>query len=521
MTDPSDAAPAIGAGSAVAPLVPRLAVQGLSKRYAGIDALADVSFRVAPGEIHALVGENGAGKSTLVKILTGLVTPDAGEIRLDGELVNFNSPTQARAAGVTAVHQDAHLFPTMTVADSMFMELYPVDRLGRIDSKALYAEARRLLTSLGVDLNPRTRVSQLSSAQLQFVGIARALSSDAKLLILDEPTATITPAEAERLFGIMRRLRDLGSSVLFISHRIEELQGLVDSITVLRDGRHVETRPASELDHEAIVRLMVGRTLEQLYVRPEGRLRAGEERLRVEDLSLAGEFTNVSFAVCANEVVTLAGLVGSGRTEIAQTIFGITPATSGRIFIDGRQVRVTNNRQMLDYGVAYLPEDRDGQGLITQFSITSNIVLPMLDKLARFGIVKPPAERALATRFASTLQIKMSGVGQIVSALSGGNRQKVVLAKWLATDPTVLILDEPTHGIDVATKAQVHELIAELAGKGLAILQISSDLPEVLATSDRILVISEGRLVAEFSRAEATQERIMLAATGGGRRAVA
>ena len=497
------------------PAIPRLSLQGLTKSYEGIHALADVSFDILPGEIHALVGENGAGKSTLVKIVTGLVEPDSGHILLDGEPVQFWSPMQARAAGITAVYQDPKLFPHLDVAENIFMGIYPVNRLRVLDRRRMYGEAHRLLDELGVGLDTKALVAGLSVAELQFVGIARAISSNVKLLILDEPTAAITPTEAERLFEIMRTLKRRGTSVVFISHRLEELAGLADRITVLRDGHHVRTMAAERIDEAALVRLMVGRDLSSLFARDRDSARVGEEALRVEHLTLSGEFQDVSFSVSTGEVVTMAGLVGAGRTEIARTIFGITPPTSGRVFVKGREVRIESNRQMLGQGVAYLPEDRDGQGLVTQFSITRNIVMPILGRLARFGfIIQPRRERAVAQGYAERLQVKMSSVDQLVSALSGGNRQKVVLAKWLATNPSVLILDEPTHGVDVGTKAQVHHIVDDLARQGIAILQISSDLPEVLATSDRILVITEGRLVAEFNGAEATEEKVMLAATG-------
>jgi rhamnose transport system ATP-binding protein len=499
-------------------IVPRLSISGISKQFGGVQALTDVSFDIAPGEIHALVGENGAGKSTLVKIVTGVIQADRGKLVLNGRPVSFSTATEARESGVAAVYQDAQLFPGLSVAENIFMEMFPATKFVAIDWARVYREARRLIESLGVDLDPRSPVARLSIAERQFVAMARALATNSQLLILDEPTATITPAEADRLFVVMRRLREMGSSVLFISHRIEELQGLVDSVTVLRDGRHITTQPAAELGHVAIVSAMVGRTFESLYDRQHSAIHAGDERLRVESLSLTGKFEGVSFAVRAGEVVTLAGLVGSGRTEIAEAIFGITPPTSGSVYVDGKAVRVADNRRMLALGVAYVPEDRDGKGLITQSTIRANMVLSVLDRLSRFGFVPAAKERDLTLRQARSLQVKMTGPEQLVSALSGGNRQKVVLAKWLATSPSVLILDEPTHGIDIATKVQVHQLVAELAARGLAILQISSDLPEVLATSDRILVMSAGRLAASFDRAEATQEKIMLAATSFTRR---
>ncbi len=492
---------------------PRLEVRGISKSYDGIHALADVSFVVSPGEVHALIGENGAGKSTLVKIITGIVAPDAGELYLDGEPVSFATPMEARTAGVSAVYQDPKLFPHLDVAENIFMGIFPRGAGGVIDRRRTYQETARLLSELGVDLDPQAVVAGLSVAELQFVGIARALTQDLRLLILDEPTAALTPSEADRLFAIVRRLQARGTSVIFISHRLEELSGLVDRVTVLRDGRHVTSLPMADLTQPDIVRLMVGRSLDNLYRRNDATRELGPERLRVEELTLSGAFRDISFSVRGGEIVTLAGLVGAGRTEIAQAIFGIVPAESGRVFIDGETVAVSNARQMMGLGVAYLPEDRDGQGLVTQFSIAHNLTLPIIGRLSRLGFLQRARERQLAAQLATDLQVKMASLDQVVAALSGGNRQKVVLGKWLATEPRVLILDEPTHGIDVGTKAQVHEIIAGLAAKGLAILVISSDLPEVLAISDRILVIADGFLTAELTGGETDQEQVMVAAT--------
>ena len=492
---------------------PRLRVASISKSYEGIHALQDVSFDVMPGEIHALVGENGAGKSTLVKIITGLVEPDGGEIILDGAVVRFATPMDAREAGVGAVYQDPKLFPHLDVAENIFMGIFPRGAGPTIDRRAMYAETERLLDELDVDLRPTALVAGLSVAELQFVGIARTLTKQLDLLILDEPTAALTPTEADRLFAIVRTLRDRGTSVIFISHRLEELPGFVDSVTVLRDGRHVQTASIDQMSQPEIVRLMVGRSLQNLYRRAGDGAQLGGELLRVEGLTLPGAFRDISFSIKAGEVVTLAGLVGAGRTEIAQAIFGIAPAESGRVWIDGQEVKVENARQMLSLGVAYLPEDRDGQGLVTQFSIEHNITLPIVRRLSRLGFIRRRAEREVAVEISTGLDVRMKSVDQVVSALSGGNRQKVVIGKWLAAKPRVLILDEPTHGIDVGTKAQVHELIAELAAGGLAVLAISSDLPEVLAISSRILVINEGLLAAEFPGEETTQEEVITAAT--------
>jgi rhamnose transport system ATP-binding protein len=374
-----------------------------------------------------------------------------------------------------------------------------------------------LLQQLGSDLDPRALVAGLSVAEHQFVEIARALVADLRVLILDEPTSALTPTEAERLFQVVRTLRDRGTAVIFITHRLEEIMAMSDDITVLRDRRHIATRPAATVDRASLVQMMVGRPLETLFARHEQTV-LGAEALRVEKLSLAGVFDEVSFSVRAGEVVGMGGLVGAGRTEIAQTLFGITPPTGGRVLLNGKEVRPASPRQMLGLGLAYLPEDRDRDGLIMPESITHNITLPILRQLARWSFVDRARERSIAEAASTAYRVLTPSVEQIVASLSGGNRQKVAFAKWLATEPLVLILDEPTHGIDIGSKAQVHEMMAQLAGRGLAVLMISSDLPELLAVSDRILVIAEGSLVGEFGRAEATQEKVMLAAAQQARR---
>jgi rhamnose transport system ATP-binding protein len=509
--------------TAIASVTPRLSVLGLTKNFGGIRALRDVSFDIAPGEIHALLGENGAGKSTLVKIVSGLHLADQGEIMLDGELRQFRTPMEARRAGVVAVYQDPKLFPHLDVAENIFMGVQPLHRTGTIDRRRMYERADALLQELDAGLDATTMVAGLSIGEMQFVEFARAMADGVdRLLFLDEPTAALTPSETERLFRVVRRLRDRGTSVVFISHRLEELSGLVDTVTVLRDGQHVATRPAAELDETTVVRLMVGRSLEELYPSESGVVfpvagtmprRRGAVRLDVRDLGQRGVFEGVSFEIRAGEIVAMAGLVGAGRSEIAQTIFGVTPPTAGQVYLDGHPVIVTSPRQMLTLGVAYLPEDRDREGLIPRLSILRNLIMPIMGRLSRFGLVNPAREREVSKRYAFDLQIKAQTVDQAVATLSGGNRQKVVLGKWLATTPSVLILDEPTHGIDVGTKAQVHAIVRALADRGLAILVISSDLPEVLRMGDRVIVVADGRITAAFTRAEATQESVMSAAT--------
>ena len=497
----------------------RLQLAGICKRFGGIRALEGVGFAVGVGAVHALLGENGAGKSTLVKILTGVYPPDSGVVLLDGVPCRFRSPMEARRAGVVAVYQDPKVFPHLDVAENIFMGIHPISVLGTVDRRRMYRRAHELLAGLGVGLDPASLVAGLSIGEIQFVEFARAMTQGmVRLLILDEPTAALTPTEAGRLFDVVRRLRLRGCSVIFISHRIEELAGLVDTVTVLRDGHHVATLPAAGLAEAEVVRLMVGRAAGEAI--SHSRV-VGAERLRVEKLALAGRFDDISFTLRAGEIVGLAGLVGAGRSEIAQTIFGVTRPSAGRLFVNGRPVRIRRPRQMLSLGVAYVPEDRDQEGLITPLSITRNLVLPIQRRLARAGILRPRSERRLARSIVADLQVRAASVDQPVASLSGGNRQKVVLGKWLGTNPSVLILDEPTHGIDVGAKAQVHEIIQRLAGNGMAILMISSDLPELLRLADRILVVADGRISGEFARADVTQEAIMHAAATPRRSAAA
>jgi rhamnose transport system ATP-binding protein len=490
-----------------------LSLRGIVKTFGSVPALEDVGFDILPGRVHGLVGENGAGKSTLVKIITGLEIPDAGEVIYRGRPVRFATPIAARQHGIAAVYQDPKLFAHLSVAENIAMGAYPRTRLGTIDRRAMAANARRLLARLGSDLDPGALIAGLSVAEHQFVEIARALAFDLKVLILDEPTSALTPSEAERLFQVVRQLRDRGTAVVLITHRLEEIEAISDDITVLRDRRHVLTTPATAIDRQRLIQLMVGRPLDVLFGAHDRRT-PGDEMLRVEGLTLEGTFADVSFALRAGEVVGMGGLVGAGRSEIAKTLFGITPPTAGRVVLRGRPIAPTSPKQMLAAGLAYLPEDRDRDGLIMAETITRNITLPVLRRLSRAFLIDRDAERRTAETAAATYRVLTPSIEQIVASLSGGNRQKVAFAKWLETRPAVLILDEPTHGIDVGSKAQVHEMIARLAGSGLAVLLISSDLPELLAVSDRILVVSEGALVAEIPREAATQERVMAYAAG-------
>ena len=492
---------------------PRLTIRGISKRFEAVHALRGIDFSIAPGEVHALVGENGAGKSTLVGIMTGLLVPTTGQLLLDGEPVSFANPLQARHHGVAAVYQDPNLFPHLSIAENIFTGQYPT-RGGALDAATMRRRAQELLGRLGFDLDVDALVAGLTVAEAQYVEIARAMSSDLRLLILDEPTSALTPGEAAKLYELVGRLKSSGTSVLWISHRMEEIRRLADTITVLRDGMHVRTAPVEELDDATMIKLMVGRSVALDAVARDRPL--GPARLSVTDLSLPGVFDKISFEVREGEIVGVAGLVGSGRSEIAQAIFGLSPSVTGTVLVEGKQVRPRSPGQMKDRGLVYLPEDRDAEGVISTMTITDNVALPSLRRLSRFGFMSGRREREMAGTQQSALSIK-GRLASFVSELSGGNRQKVAIARLLATNPKVLLLDEPTHGIDVGTKAQVHDIMRKLAREErLAILMISSDLPEVLAVSDRILVVSRGRLVADIPIEQASQENILAAATRTG-----
>jgi rhamnose transport system ATP-binding protein len=464
--------------------------------------------------VHALVGENGAGKSTLVKILTGVVHPDEGELEIDGVPQRVGDPQTAHRLGIVAMFQEPTVFPDLTVAENVFAGRHRRTRLRTVSWGAMRSEAARILEELGADFPPDAPVRGLGVADRQLLEIAKALSSSARLLIMDEPTAALSPHEVENLFATVRRLRKRGVAIVFISHRLEEVTAIADTVTVLRDGRHIATKPAAELSHGEIVRLMVGRSLDALFPKEEAEI--GDLVLRASKLTRRGVFSNVSFALRRGEIVGLAGFVGSGRTEVARTLFGIDSLDGGELWIDGRRFKPRSPRAALRRGLAYLPEDRLQQGLIQPMSVSRNISMAILPRLTPAGVLRPRAERRLARRFMDQLRIRATSVAQVVRSLSGGNQQKVVLAKWLSAEPRILVLDEPTHGVDVGTKADVHRTISHLAAEGLTILMISSELPEILGMSDRVLVMREGRLVAELSRADATEERIIEAASGVG-----
>jgi ABC-type sugar transport system ATPase subunit len=504
-----------GGGAATTGTVPVFRLAGVTKRFGGVVAVEGVDFDLRPGEVHALVGENGAGKSTLMKIVDGLYDPDEGRLEVGGEAASFASPRDAEAAGIAMIPQELDLFPELSVAENLFVgRKRPRTRWGGLDWEAMQREAHRRLGALGVDFDVTSTVKRLSTAEQQIVAIARALVGEARAVVMDEPTSSLTEREARRLFGIIEDLTAGGVGVVYISHRLEEIFEISDRITVLRDGHHIRTAPASEFDAEELVRLMVGRPLNELFTRSASN--PGEVILEVKNLTREGEFEDVSLTLRRGEILGLAGLVGAGRTELAQSIFGIRPADSGDILIGGEAVRVRSPQAAMERGIFYVPEERRSQGLILPFSIKNNITLSILDRISRFGFVAR-SERQTAEGFAKELSIRGGKLSDPVSRLSGGNQQKVVVAKSLAREPDVLLLDEPTRGIDVGAKSEIYRLMDDLAKEGKAIVLISSELEEVLSMSDRILVMREGRIGGEFGRGEATQENVMTAATGRNR----
>jgi rhamnose transport system ATP-binding protein len=490
---------------------PILEIDRVSKRFGSTQALEHVSLDLRGGEIHALLGENGAGKSTLIKIMTGVEHPDEGTILADGAPVALRSALHAQTLGIAAIYQEPMSFPDLSVAENIFISHRDRGRI--VDRRAMRREANAILERLGVRLDVDEPARGLTLAEQQTVEIAKALSLRVRVLIMDEPTASLSAHEVRRLFGIVDSLRQEGVAICFISHRIEEVFEIADRITVLRDGRWVSTRRRSEASPSTAIREMVGRTLSDFFRRSPAR--PGDTVLEVEGLGREGAFQDVSFALRAGEVLGFAGLVGARRTDVGLALFGIAPADRGTVRVDGARVDIRSPRDALRLRIAYSTEDRRQLGLIFPLSIAANISLPTLRRYTGpLGIVRRSAEAEAAERYRERLRIRAPSVAVPVGTLSGGNQQKVVLSKWLDTRPRVLILDEPTRGIDVGSKAEVHAIVDELAQEGIAIILISSDLPEVLATSDRILVMREGRQMAILDRAEATAERVLSAAMG-------
>ncbi len=489
-----------------------LSLRDAAKAFGAVQAIAHGSIELYGGEAHALVGENGAGKSTLVKILAGVHQPDSGSLLIDGRPVLLHGPADAQAAGIAVIYQEPTLFPDLTVEENIFMGRQPMRSARRIDRRVMRAEATALFERLGVRLDPGRICRGLSIADQQIVEIGKALSLNARVIVMDEPTAALSATEVARLFDVVRTLRTAGAAVLFISHRLEEVFAICQRVTVMRDGRHVFTRELAGLTADDLVRAMVGR---EMVPRAAGeRGTPGDHVLQVERLTREGVFTDISLEVRAGEIVALAGLVGSGRSEVARAIFGIDRYDAGTVLMRSQGLRRASPAAAMAAGIGFVPEDRRQQGLVMDMSVQQNVALASLGRLRKAGLIRAAAERALAADWAVRLKLRYGRLTDPVSRLSGGNQQKVVLAKWLGRKPALLIVDEPTRGIDIATKAEVHQLLVQLARDGVAILMISSELPEVLRIGDRILVMREGRLTAEFGHADVSEEKIMAAATG-------
>ncbi len=488
-----------------------LELRNITKQFPGVTALKDVDFDLHAGEVHALVGENGAGKSTLVKIITGVLEPTHGEIIYEGEQVSWHDPKESINKGIAAIYQDPAIFPDLNVAENIFMGHQPHNKTTRkINWRQLYAKTEELIQTLNVHIKPTDKIRGLSIAERQLVEIAKALSINAKIVIMDEPTSALSISESEELFEIIQDLKKKGTSIIFISHRIEDIFKVADRVTTLRDGIHVGTRDIQKVTLDELVQMMVGREVKNLF--PKIKVERGKELLRVDHLSRQGEFRDVSFRVCEGEILGVYGLVGAGRTEVAKAIFGMDKLDSGSIYIDGQKTTIANPQDAIALGIAYVPEDRDEEGIILNMNITSNITLPILQEFSTLGWLDNKSEIKTASEYAQMLDVKSSGVQQKVISLSGGNKQKVSLAKWLASKSKILLFDEPTKGIDVGAKASVHRFISELAAKGYAIVMISSELPEIMGMSDNILVMHEGLVKGYFAKIEVTEEEILTTA---------
>ena len=495
-----------------------LQAKGISKSFGGIKALDGVDLEIDKGRVNAIVGENGAGKSTLMKILTGVHREYDGQIILDGHNIAFATPKEAQNHGIAIIHQELNLIPYLSVAENVFLGREFVNRFGLIDTGKTVAETKKLLKKLDLDINPRMQVSRLRIGQQQIVEIAHALSLDARIVIMDEPTSAISEHEIKVLFELIRSLKAQGVAIVYITHKLDELFQIADSVTVLRDGKLVGSSSIEDVTHEDIVRMMVGRDIKDFFVKAD--VAQSEEVLSVRDMCLSHPrrrddyvVDHISFNVKAGEVLGLFGLMGAGRTELLETIFGLHPKeSSGELFLDSRRIEVNSPIEAIKSGIGFITEDRKHEGLVLQMSVASSIGLASLERTERFGFLRSALESQLAQDYVERLRIKTPSIKQIVENLSGGNQQKVVIAKWLATHPRILLLDEPTRGIDVNAKNEIYRLISELSQAGLAIVMVSSELPEIMAIADRIMVLSEGKQTAEFTRSQATEESIMKAA---------
>ena len=494
---------------------PLLELRGISKTFPGVKALDNVQLSLYPGRVTALIGENGAGKSTLVKTMTGIYQADAGELLFDDGSVHLSSPEDGRALGVTAIHQETVLFDELSVTENIFAGHYlKKPKSGALDWKRMHERARQILLDIEEPIDPKTRLKQLSIGQRHMVAIARALSFDARVVILDEPTAALSHHEIEELYEIVERLKAQGCAIMFISHKFDEIFRIADYFTVFRDGQYIGQGGIEEVTEEELVRMMVGRTVDQVF--PKLEVEIGDVVLSVKNLSHPTEFDNISVDLRRGEILGFYGLVGAGRTELMQALFGVSKQITGEIALKGKSLKVSSPAEAISEGIVYVPEERQAQGTILELPIFQNIGLPQLSTINSNGVLSTKAEYEVADRYATRLRVKAPNWHEKVENLSGGNQQKVVIAKWLATKPEVIILDEPTKGIDIGSKAAVHEFMSELVQEGLAVIMVSSELPEVMGMSDRIVVMHEGLSVAELNRSEFSAEAIVSAATGGG-----
>jgi ribose transport system ATP-binding protein len=491
---------------------PLLEAINISKQFPGTLALDNVQLELLPGEIHAVMGENGAGKSTLMKILSGVYTADTGEIRFAGRPIAPANPREALMLGIAIVHQELSVIPTLTVAENIFPGQLPTNFLGMVNYRQLFQNAAHVLEKMHVAVDPREPVENLSIANQQLVEITKALSSNCKVLILDEPTSALTDTEADLLLKLLRRLADDGVGILYISHKLKEIFGIADRITVLRDGMYIGTRATNDVKPDEVIRMMVGRELGNLY--PEKSTSIGQPLLEVQNLRLPNSTARNSFKLYQGEVLGFAGLIGSGRSELARALFGVDPRDEGTVTLNGVPVTINSPRDAIRLGMGYLPEDRKAAGLFLEMSLKLNVEAAVIPEVSRGGFLAPAKETILANHYINQMNISTSGIEQEVRRLSGGNQQKVLVAKWLAIKPRILIVDEPTRGIDVGAKKEIHFLLRALAASGVGVIMISSELPEVLGMCDRIMVMHEGAIAAELNASEATEENIIRAASG-------
>ncbi len=491
---------------------PLLSLSGITKTFPGVRALSDVSLKLFPGKVTALVGENGAGKSTVVKVLTGIYQPDEGGIRIGGQPVRFPTPQSAENAGVTAIHQETVLFDELSVAENIFLGHAPRSKFGLIDKKAMVARAREILSGIGAKIDPGATLKDLGTANKHLVAIARALSIDASVVIMDEPTAALSQKEIEELYELVENLKRQDKAIMFISHKFDEIFRIADFYTVYRDGQMIGEGAIEDVNEPELVKMMVGRDVSQIY--PDRDHNIGDEVLAVEGYEHPTEFANIGFTLRRGEILGFYGLVGAGRSEFMQALFGITRPSGGSVAIDGASITIRSPAEAVASGIVYVPEDRGKQGAIGTLPIFQNVTLPSLARTSRYGFLKLAEEFKLAREYTERLNLRAASLDTNVNSLSGGNQQKVVIAKWLATQPKVIILDEPTKGIDVGSKAAVHEFMAELAAQGLAVIMVSSEIPEIIGMSDRVIVMREGRIEAELDRKDITPETLVTHAAG-------